>query len=221
MIRTRGLSLAVAGFLLGVSTMAQAEIIRLPPADTEGSLPLEQAIARRRSVRSFDEKGLSEQQLGQLLWAGQGITAGNEGRSFRAAPSAGALYPMELYAVTPEGVFHYLPEGHRLEVKTKEDRRQMLSRAALGQGSVGSAPVSIVVCAVYERVMRKYGQRGRRYTDIEAGHVAQNIHLQAVALGLGSVPVGAFDDAAVQRVIGVSSDEQPLYVIPVGRRLID
>lgn len=213
----------LTGTLTIVSTviffaMAKAETINLPQPDTTGSKPLEQVIAARRSVRVFKGTPLTLEQISQILWAGQGMTQhkGRHAFAFRTSPSAGALYPMELYAVTPQGVWRYLPEVHRLEVIIKEDRRQEITRAALGQASIAQAPLSIVICAIYSRVTGKYGSRGRRYTDIEAGHIAQNIHLQAVTMGLGSVPIGAFDDNAVKAAIGAADDEVPLYVIPVG-----
>ncbi len=123
---------------------------------------------------------------------------------------------MEIYLVTKDGLFHYLAQEHGLERLVKDDLRNSLADAALGQGSISQAGANIVICAVYSRVTSKYGERGIRYTHIEAGHVAQNIHLEAVALGLGSVPVGAFDDAQVKKVLSLPKDNEPLYIIPVG-----
>jgi SagB-type dehydrogenase family enzyme len=123
---------------------------------------------------------------------------------------------MEIYLLTKKGTFHYFPEGHKLEVLSEKDLRRDLADAALGQDAVSQAPLDIVICAVYYRITQKYGQRGRRYIDIEAGHIAQNIHLQAVALDLASVPIGAFDDESVQRVLALREDCEPLYIIPVG-----
>lgn len=196
--------------------MAENNQIQLPESKTKSDFSLEEAIAKRRSQRNFAKKDLKLEQISQLFWAAQGITARKGGWNFRSAPSAGALYPMELYLVSNEGVFHYLPQEHVLELVTKEDRRKLLSNAALGQEPVRDASIDIVICAVYARVTRKYGQRGLRYAHIEAGHVAQNIHLQAVSLGLGSVSIGAFDDQQVRRVLNVPKDYEPLYIIPVG-----
>ncbi|MFZ2356470.1 MAG: SagB/ThcOx family dehydrogenase, partial [Candidatus Omnitrophota bacterium] len=156
------------------------------------------------------------EQISQLLWAAQGITGKKGSVGFRASPSAGALYPMELYLLTKDGLYHYLVQGHQLEQLGQGDLRSSLADSALGQGSISQAPVTIVICAVYPRVTLKYGERGIRYTHIEAGHLAQNIHLQAAALNLGSVPIGAFDDTQVKKVLSLPEDQEPLYIIPVG-----
>ena len=196
--------------------MAKEKEIILPQPVTAGKVSLEESISKRRSQREFKKKDLSWEQIGQLLWAGQGITARQGGLNLRAAPSAGALYPLELYALTKDGLYHYIPEGHKLESLSDKDLRGDLARAALGQGSVASGALDIVICAVYGRVTLKYGQRGKRYVHIEAGHAAQNIHLQAVALGLGSVPIGAFNDTAAKKCLSLPADCEPLYIIPIG-----
>lgn len=190
------------------------ERIHLPAPRLKGKMSLEEAILARRSKRSYSSKELSLEQLGQLVWSAQGIT--DKFRGFRAAPSAGALYPLEIYVVKSDGLFHYRPRDHSLIRLSQEDLRQKLARAALWQGFIGQAPVSIVITAVYERVTSKYGERGLRYVDIEVGHAAQNIHLQAVALGLGSVPIGAFDGKAVQDLLSLPNDHKALYIIPIG-----
>ena len=190
--------------------------IQLPAPIQEGKMSLEQTILERRSQRNFIQRDLDWTQIGQLLWAAQGITAKKLGFSFRAAPSAGALYPMEIYLVSRDGLFHYLPSGHKLEVLGHSDLRDSLAGAALGQSSIAQAPVNIVICAVHQRVTGKYGQRGIRYVHIEVGHIAQNIHLEAVALGLGSVPIGAFNDEEVKDVLSLPPKHEPLYIIPVG-----
>ncbi|UCB57077.1 MAG: SagB/ThcOx family dehydrogenase [Candidatus Omnitrophota bacterium] len=208
------------GFALGVPSAEAQELetmeknISLPVPRLEGEISLEEAIVQRRSKRSFRPQELTLAQIGQLLWSAQGITETESG--YRAAPSAGARYPMEIYIVKSDGLFHYLPRGHKLEQLLPKDMRSQLAAACLGQGFVAQAPVSIVIAAVYERITSHYGSRGERYTDIEVGHIAQNVHLQAVALGLGSVPVGAFDDQAVKAVLQLPDKEQPLYVIPIG-----
>lgn len=188
--------------------------ISLPLPTTDGAMSLERALSLRRSVRRFAPEPLTLAQIGQLAWAAQGITEPNRG--FRTAPSAGALYPLELYLLTPDGVFHYLPQGHKLVQLSDRDLREDLSAAALGQGCVSGAPLDIVITGIYERTAAKYGPRSELYVHLEAGHVAQNLHLQAVALGLGSVPVGAFDEAAVQRLLDLSANQTPLYIIPIG-----
>jgi len=201
--------------------------IPLPAAKTKGEMSLEEAIAKRRSIRAFSSRTLTMEQISQLAWAAQGIT--DSKRMLRAAPSAGALYPLELYFVTSEGAFHYLPvrqahrpelvegaEDHSLAQLATADLRSPLAAAALGQNSVASAPLDVVIAAVYERTRKKYGNRAERYVHLEAGHAAQNLLLQATALGLAGVPVGAFDDEKVAAVLSLPDDQQPLYIIPIG-----
>ena len=189
--------------------------IALPAPALAGGTSLEEALVRRRSVREFEDIPLTPSELGQLLWAAQGIT---HDRGFRTAPSAGALYPLELYVVTAEGVFHYEPQAHRLRTVSHGDARPALCEAALSQVPVRQAPAVFVVTAVRERTAVKYGaERSPRYVHLEAGHAAQNLLLQAVVLGLGAVPIGAFYDEAVQAALGVPPDQEPLYLIPVGQ----
>ena len=188
--------------------------ITLPDPKLEGDMSLEEAIEKRRSVRSFSREDLTLAEISQLCWAAQGITG--KRRPLRAVPSAGARYPLEVYLVQEGGTFHYIPEGHKLKRISGEDLRSELSAQALGQSPVKDAALDIVIAAIYDRVSSKYGERGRRYSDIEAGHAAQNIHLQAVALGLGSVPIGAFDDDGVKNLLGLADNEEPLYIIPIG-----
>ncbi len=196
--------------------MATQKEIQLPAPIYKGKMSLEEVIFKRRSQRYFAEQDLDWRQIGQLLWAAQGITARREGYNLRAAPSAGALYPMEIYVLNRNGLFHYLPLTHKLEILDDSDLRAELAEAALGQFSVAQAPVDIVICAVYQRLTKKYGQRGLRYAHIEAGHIAQNIHLEAVSLGLGSVPIGAFNDEIVKDILSLPQECEPLYIIPVG-----
>lgn len=187
--------------------------IALPAPKTQGEMSVEEALAKRRSIRQYHKDQLTLEQLGQLAWAAQGIT---NKRGFRTAPSAGATYPLELYLVTNDGVFRYLPAGHKLQQLSDQDLRRELAAAALEQEWVRFAPLDIVITAVYERTRRRYRDRAERYVILEAGHAAQNIHLQAVALGLGSVPVGAFRDERVSEVLALTAEEAPLYIIPVG-----
>ena len=194
--------------------------ITLPEPAYDSDTSVEEALLARRSVRSYKEAALTIKEVGQLLWAAQGIT-GPGGK--RTAPSAGALYPLEVYAVvgnvegvTP-GVYEYRPDSHTLVKKLDGDQRKALSQAALGQTSVRQGAIDIVITAVYERVTVKYGERGIRYVHIEAGHAAENICLQAVALKLGTVTVGAFDDDSVKQVLSLPDDEVPMYIMPVGR----
>jgi SagB-type dehydrogenase family enzyme len=190
------------------------ERIALPSPARSGYMPLEEALARRRSVREFSNKPLADQNLSQLLWAAQGVT---HAEGLRTAPSAGALYPLELYLVNAAGFYRYDAQRHELHRRSERDLRPALYRAALEQ-AVREAPAVFVITAIYERTARKYGDaRSPRYVHMEAGHAAQNLLLQAVALGLGAVPIGAFNDAQVQKVLGLPTEEQPLYLIPTGR----
>ncbi len=190
--------------------------IELPNPVEPTSMSVEAAIAARRSVRQFVDGPLPDAVISRLLLSAQGITEPT--RNLRAVPSAGATYPLEIYLVDHRGVFRYLPEVHELEQVASGDRRAGLSRAALGQRMILEAPISLVITAVPERTVIRYGRvRAKRYVHMEAGHAAQNIHLQAVTLDLGSVPVGAFRDQLVQSVLGIGTVHEPLYIIPVGR----
>jgi SagB-type dehydrogenase family enzyme len=170
-------------------------------------------LADRRSVRAFTDEPLTLTEISQLLWAAQGITVDWGGRT---APSAGGLYPIELYVATDAGVGHYLPSGHRIEQVTGVDRRSTLSEASGGQVAVGDAPTIVVIGAVAARTEAKYGDRAERYVALEAGHVCQNLLLEATALGLGAVPVGAFSDVGVRDALGLPDDVTPLYLVPIG-----
>jgi SagB-type dehydrogenase family enzyme len=194
--------------------------IALPEPAYDSETSLEEAILQRRSVREYEQGTLTLAELGQLLWAAQGITDADGKRS---APSAGALYPLEIYIVVGNvegvstGVYKYRPESHGLVKISDGDQREALCGAALNQSSVNQGAIDIVITAVYERVTGKYGERGVRYTHLEAGHAAQNVCLQAVALKLGTVTIGAFEDDAVKEILGAADDEEPLYILPVGR----
>ena len=193
--------------------------ITLPEPVYDSDTSLEATLLNRRSVRDYTEEPVTLPQLSQLLWAGQGITSPS---GFRTAPSAGGLYPLKLYVVAgnvagmPAGIYEYEPETHTLKKIKDGDQRQSLMQVVLNQKWVGQAAVDIVLTAVYEITTVKYGERGIRYVHIEAGHAAQNICLEVVALKLGAVTVGAFDDVGIQGLIGLPEDEVPLYVIPVG-----
>ena len=194
--------------------------IQLPAPTIKGKVSLEEAIKKRRSKRRFQDKPLNIAQISQILWAAQGIT---EEREFkRAAPSAGALYPLDIYLVVRKveeleaGVYHYSPEGHTIDMTLKGDLQNSLARACLGQMFIADAPLCIVITAEYERTTIKYGERGIRYVHMEAGHVGENIWLQVVALGLGTVSIGAFWDDEVSRVLNLPKEYRPLYVFPIG-----
>ncbi|MEJ2647741.1 MAG: SagB/ThcOx family dehydrogenase [Sedimentisphaerales bacterium] len=190
-----------------------SEVIKLPEPDRKGTMSLEQAIISRRSKRQFLGVPLSLEQIGQLLWAAQGK---QQGGKFRNIPSAGATYPLEIFAVSKNGLFHYLPEKHAIEELSKEDVRDKIGFAAWGQKFVTDAPLTIVIAAEFSRTTGRYGERGIRYVHVEAGHAAQNIHLQAESLGLGSVSVGAFDDGAISEVLSLPENIEPVDMVTVG-----
>jgi len=187
--------------------------IELPPPRTMGPMTLEEALSQRQSVRTYADSPLSLEEIAQLFWAAQGVTRSWGGRT---APSAGALYPLEVYAATAKGVYHYLPNSHRAEMSLVGDVRMALWAAGLRQECLRQAPAIFVIAVVYERTAGKYGERAERYVQLEAGHAAQNLLLQAAALGLGAVPIGAFDDESVTSALQLPAGQAPLYLIPVG-----
>ena len=222
--RTSPLSLAACGVIIAVAFAAFAvppPAVNLPAPRHTSDVSLEAALAQRRSVRSYASGQVTLEELSQLLWAAQGIT---DASGFRTAPSAGALYPLEVYVVAgdvkdlPDGVYHYLPREHRLHPVMDGDRRIALADAALGQSSIRTAAVDIVIAGVYERTSVKYGTRAVQYVHIEVGCAAQNVYLEATALGLGTVYIGAFSDDNVRRVLHMPSEERPFAIMPVGRK---
>jgi len=228
-VRTLGRSLlplvatiALSGCLVVSSPGASAEregLRMLPKPRYESDMSVEQALRSRRSIRSFESDPLTLAEVSQLLWAAQGVT----GYRFRTAPSAGALYPLEVRLVVgnvdgfPAGVYRYVPHEHALVKVLEGDVRDELATAAFWQEWAGKGSIVLVFSAVYERTTNKYGDRGIRYAHIEAGHAAQNVYLQAETLGLGTVMVGAFMDSTVKQLLQMSDEEQPLAILPVGR----
>lgn len=197
------------------------ETIKLPTPSHDGEVSLETALMERRSVRDYTDEPLTLAEISQLLWAAQGITHPS---GYRTAPSAGALYPLEIYLVSgnvtdlPSGVYRFTPQGHELVKISEGDRRSELCQAALNQKSVEQAAAVIVIAAVYERTTVKYSDRGIRYVHMEVGSAAQNVYLQAVSLDLGTVFIGAFYDEDVKTVVGLPDDQQPLGIMPLGRK---
>ncbi len=197
--------------------------IYLPPPSQTGGMSLAEAIANRRSIRNFAPEPISQSQLSQILWAAQGITD-SPWRS-RTVPSAGVTYPLEVFVVcgdngieaVGDGIYHYHVDSHSLTQHHQGDIRLELARAALDQEFIYQAPVNIVICAEYERTLRRYGARGEKYVHIEVGHAGQNIYLQATALGLAAVAIGAFYDESVRKVLRLDKQYKPLYIMPVGR----
>jgi SagB-type dehydrogenase family enzyme len=203
-----------------MSPATPPQTIQLPEPRYDGDMSVEHALRVRRSVRSYKNDPLNLSEISQILWSAQGIT---HPRGFRTVPSAGALYPLELYVVAGNikslspAIYRYKPDDHLLLKIISGDRRSELSRAALRQGAIRKAPAVLLICAVYERTTAKYGQRSMRYVHMEVGHVAQNACLQAIALGLNTVVIGAFQDAEVKMIANLAVEEQPLYIVPIGR----
>jgi SagB-type dehydrogenase family enzyme len=195
--------------------------ISLPEPRLEGETSLEEAILERRSKRAFKDSSLTLREVSQVLWAAQGIT---DEAGHRAAPSAGALYPLDVYLVVGkegveglgEGVYHYLPQSHSLQPMLEGDVRQTLARLSAEQMFIAEAPLSLLITAEYERTTGKYGDRGVRYVHMEAGHAGQNVYLQAEALGLATVTIGAFQDEEISKALDLPSGYSPLYVMPIG-----
>ena len=196
----------------------------LSPPQTERGTPIWDVLQARRSVRHYDGADLSEQELSQLLWAAQGITRAGHGADFRTAPSAGALYPVETYLAVhavdeiAAGIYHYAVETHALEQLQTGDFRLDVARAALDQEIAYRANVVFIWTAIFERSKWKYGQRAYRYVYLDAGHIAQNVALGAVALGLGSCQIAALYDGEVNALLNVDgTSESTIYMTAVGR----
>ena len=209
--------------LLLCCSPSSGEEISLPKPKLKGEVSLEEALYSRRCVRSYEEGPITLEQVSQLLWAACGLTIDALTGPTRAYPSAGGLYPLEVFAVVGEveslkpGIYRYDPFGHRLLLLKEGDHREALRQAALGQSCISDAPLDLVLSAVYPRTTRKYGERGQRYVLMDLGGAAQNIFLQAESLGLGTVIIGAFFDEKVRKVLG-TEEEAPLLIMPIGRK---
>lgn len=214
--------LEVGAMVKKVHMKTPSQTVLLSRSSVGGNISLEDAISKRRSWRSYSDSPLSSSDISQLLWAAQGIT--DKQRGLRAAPSAGALYPLELYVVAgyvdglEPGIYKYDQQKHGIAKIEDGDYRGELSKMALSQEWVEKAPASLVICAVYERVTRKYGQRGEQYVHMEVGAVAENVYLQATSLDIGTVFVGAFRDEDVQKVLRAPRNEKPLCIMPLGKK---
>jgi SagB-type dehydrogenase family enzyme len=209
---------------VGFSSQIQGEerMTVLPKPQLKGSMSLEETLVERRSVRSFRSKVITMSQVGQLLWASCGLNPARKGR--RTVPSAGALYPLDVYVIAgaggvetlEPGVYYYVSDRHALEMVASGDKRQEVAAAALGQMWMAQAPIMVVITGEYDRTTVKYRERGIRYVQIEVGHAGQNLFLQSVALGLGAGIVGAFDDSEVGKVMELSPQHVPFLIMPVG-----
>ena len=198
----------------------EGEIIKLPDPQRSSGISLEEVLDRRRSRRSYANEPVLLRDISQLCWAAQGITG--SGMSLRSAPSAGATYPLDIFLVVGSsdlaaGIYHYSPKEHMLQRVRNGDYRKQLREASLGQEPIEKGALDFVITAVYDRTTTKYGERGKeRYVPMEAGHVAENIYLQAESLSLGTVSIGAFNDSGVRELMGAPSECVPLYIMPVG-----
>jgi len=199
----------------------------LPAPKTDGGMSVEKALSDRRSRRNFKDRAISAQQLSQLLWAAYGVTLPRLNVSslrggLRTTPSAGATFPLEIYAIIGNvegiepGVYRYISDENKIVRVVKGDVRSALRKAALGQRMISEAPLSVFYSAVFERTTAAYGQRGIKYVYMEIGHSAQNVYLQAEALGLGTCAIGAFTDDRVRQILNLPKNEVPLYLMPIG-----
>jgi len=205
---------ALAGSAPAWAQPAQADEVVLPAPVTDGQTSLEAAIASRRSVKEFTDERLTWAEIGQLMWAAQGITEPERG--FRAAPSAGAMYPLHIYAVTPDGLYHYVPVGHRLERLPVADALEVFRGVTANQTAIQEAPCTVIVAAAFDGPRERFGVRADGFVYMEAGHVGQNLQLQAGALGLSSLPVGGFDPERVAEALSLPDDHTPVYTMPIG-----
>ncbi|MEO0088837.1 MAG: SagB/ThcOx family dehydrogenase [candidate division WOR-3 bacterium] len=193
--------------------------VKLPKPRYKSDVSVEEALLKRRSIRSYKKAPLTLEEVSQLLWAAYGITADWGGKT---CPSAGATYPLVIYLVAGEvkdlkpGVYQYLPEEHSIKLILEKDVRKELMAAAWQQEYILNAPINIIIAANYERTTSHYGERGIRYVHMEVGHCGQNIHLQCETMGLGTVVIGAFNDKEVKKILKIKEDV--LYIMPVGRK---
>jgi len=203
-------------------TYREALKVKLPSPVFEG-MSVEKAIRERRSERSFTNRSMSLEQLAQILFSAYGITSSSSGYDFRAAPSGGALYPIEVYVIAnnveslANGFYHFQISDSSLELIKEGDFSKNIHRAANRQDAVGSSPITLVFTARFDRMTAKYADRGYRYIYIEVGAICENVYLQAVSLGLGTVAVGAFNDDAVNELLEIDGlSEATLLLMPVG-----
>lgn len=193
-------------------------IALLQPAK-KGGISVEEAILKRRSIRRYSKKPLNLREISQILWSAYGVTSS---RGYRAAPSAGATYPMEIYILVinaediEPGLYRYNYENHSINFCKNIESFKPFVSAALGQDFVYEASINIIITAEFSRTTSIYGNRGNRYVWMEAGHIAENISLQAESLGLGTVVIGAFYDDELKKFLNIK--EEPLCIMPVGKK---
>lgn len=206
----------------GKEVIAETNEFKLSEPVKKGKMSIEEAIAGRRSIRAYGKEKIEEKDISQLLWAAQGIT--DKARGLRTAPSAGALYPLEIYVAISmvegmeAGLYKYNPADHSLILKKSGDIREDLYYVSLRQNSVKDAAAVIIYCAVFERTSSRYKDKAEQYVFIETGHSAQNVYLQAEALNLGTVAMGAIDNEGVKKALELPDEEDPVYLMPVGKK---
>jgi SagB-type dehydrogenase family enzyme len=226
-MKKRLLVVPTLGLVILISFLSSDTIaaeIALPSPSHKGTVSVEEALKARRTHRSFQSRHLTLKQFSQILWGAYGVTAQKYGSFLKTAPSAGALYPLDIYGVVGQkgvetlapGIYHFRPENHAIELVKQGDLRAEVARQALQQMWMAKAPLLLVITGEYSRSNIKYGPRGVTYTHIEAGHVGQNIFLQAEAIGLKAGIVGAFNNQQIIRAMGLSSSHDPLLIMPVG-----
>ena len=202
--------------------------VKLPHPRTSGDQSLEEILLNRRSRRQFQTSSLSPYEISQILWAAYGLKEPERGKRYtgkanRTCPSAGALFPLEIYLMAgdiidiPSGFYHFIPDEHALKLIRDKDLREDLYNIAYPREMIRVAPASLIYIAIESRVLERYGERGRqRYISMDIGHSAQNVYLQAEALGLGTCAIGAFDDEGIIQVLDLPAEKIPMYVMPVG-----
>lgn len=211
-----------------IKVKGSENLFELPSPRLKSKISLEETLNNRRSRREYKNTALNAAEVSQILWAAYGITKPLKNPEYvmgglRTAPSAGARYPLEIYIVVAnvegltKGLYKYIPKGHQLLKVLDGDIRQDLFAACWYQEMIAQAPATLVYSAVFTRTTIKYGSRGReRYVCMDLGHSAENVYLQAEALGLGTCAVGAFEDADVTKVLKLPKEEEILYLMPVG-----
>ncbi len=208
----------------------EKNMISLPTPKYNSNTSVENALYKRRSIRSYKNEPLNIEEISQLLWAAYGITRKIENGpaylrgGLKTAPSAGALYPLEIYIVAGNvtglapGIYKYISQGHKLKIILKGDKRNELCIAGFNQKMIKNAPADIVYSAIYKRTCKKYGKRGReRYVSMDLGHSAENVYLQAFSLNIGTCAIGSFSDIKVKEVLNMTKEEEPLYIMPIGK----
>ncbi len=203
--------LAIAGIVYAEETGTK---IILPNPIKKGTLSLEEVLWKRQSIRSFSGQELNWQQIGQLLWASQGVNRPD--KKYRTSPSAGATYPLELYVIKPSGIYHYLPNEHAVVKTMSGDMKQALAKANLGPRMMQESKCVFLFTTIFERTIKEYGKNAIPYVYLEAGHAAQNLLLQAVALGLGGVPNGSILDRHHQQALNIPEEENLIYILVIG-----